>query len=268
MAQRAPTERLVSDVNMDTRLIAFLNKGRRILAAFLLPVILSACATGPDANPRDPLEPFNRGVYEFNDALDAAVVKPVAIAYREVTPDPVRTGVSNFFANLGDAWSFVNAVLQLRPQEAAENLMRFNVNTVFGLGGVLDIASEMGIERTKLDFGLTLGRWGIPTGPYLVLPFMGPSSVRDAAGMGVESSGDFVSSLDHVPTRNSLYGLRLVDTRANLLRATSMLEGAALDKYSFTRDVYLQRRDRLIEDIVETAPFGVSRDDIETESDK
>lgn len=210
---------------------------------------LSGCATGPDVNPRDPLERFNRDVSSFNDAIDGAVLKPVATAYTKATPDLVRTGVSNFFRNLGDAWSAVNATAQLRPREAAENVLRFGVNTVFGLAGILDIASEMGIERTTLDFGQTLGRWGVPSGPYLVLPVFGPSSFRDAAGFIIESRGDIVQSLSAVPLRNSLYALRAVETRANLLRATSMLEGAALDKYTFTRDIFLQRRESQIEDL-------------------
>ena len=212
--------------------------------------LLGGCASGPNAHPRDPLEPFNRGVSEFNEAVDGAVLKPVATAYRDVTPDLVRTGVSNFFGNLRDVWSALNATLQLKPRAAAENALRVGVNTAFGFGGLLDIASEMGIERTTLDFGQTLGRWGVPSGPYLVLPIFGPSTFRDAAGFGVESKGDLVSKVDHIPTRNSLYALRAVETRANLLRATTMLEGAALDKYSFTRDIYLQRRQSLIDDLI------------------
>jgi phospholipid-binding lipoprotein MlaA len=207
---------------------------------------LAGCATGPHANPKDPIEPFNRGVQRFNDGVDEAVLKPVATAYREVVPDLVRTGVSNFFANLRDLWSSVNAALQLRPQEAVENFMRFSVNTFWGIGGLLDIATEMRIERTTLDFGQTLGRWGVPSGPYLVLPFMGPSTVRDAVAMGVETSGDLLSGMDHIPSRNSLYALRVVEARANLLRAGSLLDQAALDKYSFTRDAYLQRRESQI----------------------
>lgn len=213
--------------------------------------LLAGCASGPGAQPHDPLEPLNRSVSDFNDAVDSAVLKPVATAYRDVTPDPVRTGVSNFFENLRDVWSSINAGLQLRPKEATENILRFGINTAFGFVGVFDIASEMGIERTRLDFGQTLGRWGVPAGPYLVLPFFGPSSVRDAAGFGVESRGDLVWDLDSVSARNSLYTLRAVETRANLLRATSMLEGAALDKYSFTRDIYLQRRQSQIEDLID-----------------
>ena len=223
----------------------------RILGLALSMAVLAGCATGPDAHPRDPLEPFNRGVSRFNDDVDALVLKPVATVYRDVTPDLVRTGVSNFFENLRDVWSFVNATLQFKPQAAAENGLRVGVNTVFGFGGLLDIASEMGIERTRLDFGQTLGRWGVPSGPYLVLPIFGPSSVRDAAGFGVESSGDLVSRLNDIPTRNMLYTLRAVETRANLLRASAMLEGAALDKYSFTRDVYLQRRQSQIDDLID-----------------
>ena len=232
-------------------LMSFTSCGRKLLAVLLLGGLLGGCATGPNVDPRDPIEPFNRGVSRFNDEIDGAILKPVATVYRDVTPDLVRTGVSNFFGNLRDVWSAVNATLQLRPLEATENAMRFGVNTVFGLGGVLDVASEMGIDRTPLDFGQTLGRWGIPPGPYLVLPIFGPSSVRDAAGFGVEARGDLVGNLDRIPTRNSLTALRVVDTRANLLRATSMLEGAALDKYSFTRDFYLQRRENQIESLID-----------------
>lgn len=218
-------------------------------AALILVVSLAGCASGPNANPRDPLEPLNRQVTAFNDAVDGAVLKPVAIVYRDITPYPVRTGVNNFFENLRDVWSFINATLQLRPREAAENFLRFNVNTIFGVAGIFDVASEMGIERTRLDFGQTLGRWGVPSGPYLVLPIFGPSTVRDTAGFSIESSGDLVQGIADIPTRNSLYVLRAVETRANLLRATALLEDAALDKYSFTRDLYLQRRESQIEDL-------------------
>lgn len=213
------------------------------LMTVAVTVLLGGCATGPNAHPQDPLEPFNRGVYQFNEGLDRAVLKPVATAYQDVTPSPVRTGVSNFFNNLRDLWSSVNALLQARPREAAENFMRFNVNTFFGLGGVLDIATEMGIERTTLDVGHTLGRWGVPSGPYLVLPVFGPSAVRDTVGLVADHQGDLVQQgVDHVPTRNALTALRVVDTRAHLLRAGELLDDVALDKYSFTRDAYLQRR--------------------------
>ena len=228
--------------------------GRRLCrwAGWLcLAVVVTGCATGPDANPRDPLEPFNRGVSRFNDAVDEAVLKPVATAYVDVTPSPVRTGVSNFFGNLADLWSSVNAGLQLRPRESVENLMRFSINTVFGLGGLLDIATEAGIPRTRIDFGQTLGRWGAPSGAYLVLPIFGPSSVRDGTGLVVDMSVDPVSGMNDVSARNSLTALRVVDTRAGLLRATTLLEEAALDPYSFTRDLYLNRRQGQIDDMLD-----------------
>ena len=212
---------------------------------------LTACATGPDAHPKDPLEPWNRGVYRFNDVLDTNVVKPVAETYQEVTPDPVRKGVSNFFGNIRDFWSSVNAALQLRPQEAVENLFRVGVNTTLGLGGVLDVASEMGIPRTRMDFGQTLGRWGVPAGPYLVLPLLGPSSVRDAAGTGVQFRLNEYTNFDDENLQNSLTVLEVVDIRAGLLRAGILLDEAAIDKYSFVRDFYLQRRQNQIDDLIE-----------------
>ena len=212
------------------------------LALLLGAVLLTGCATVANPDPRDPLESYNRSMTSFNEQVDAMVLKPVATAYKEVMPGPVRTGVSNFFANLGDVWSFVNNVLQLRGEAAASSFMRVNVNTFMGLGGLLDIASELGIDRYKQDFGLTLGRWGVGTGPYLVLPILGPSTVRDTFALPVDMKGNVVSYVDPVSARNSLYALRAVDTRANLLRASSVLDSAALDKYSFTRDVYLQVR--------------------------
>ena len=213
-------------------------------AAVLLGVALTAgCATGPNANPADPFEPYNRSMTTFNDNVDKAVLKPVATVYRDVTPQPLRTGVGNFFANLGDAWSFVNNLLQLRGLEAYESMVRFSVNSVLGLGGVLDIASEMGVDRHKQDFGLTLGRWGVPTGPYLVLPLLGPSTVRDTAALPVDYMvGDLVDYVDHIPVRNSMNGLRFIDRRAQLLGAGTVLDEAALDPYSFARDVYLKLR--------------------------
>lgn len=217
-----------------------------VLAAGLLALaLLQGCATGP--NPRDPFEPFNRSVSRFNEGLDEAIVKPVAQVYQNVLPSPIRTGVNNFFSNLTDVWSMVNNLLQGRPQAAGESLMRFSVNTTLGLGGVLDWATEMGIERQRQDFGNTLGRWGVGTGPYLVLPILGPSTVRDAAALVVDSKGDLVNHVHDVSTRNSLYVLRAVDLRASLLRAGEVLDQAALDKYSFTRDAYLQRRGAVLE---------------------
>jgi phospholipid-binding lipoprotein MlaA len=223
---------------------------RGVLGSSLLIVLalLSGCATGPNANPRDPLEPFNRGVYQLNDAVDRAVLKPVATAYQDVVPSLIRRGVNNFFANLQDAWSFVNNALQFKGESAADSAVRFGVNTFIGLGGVLDVATEMNIEKHTKDFGHTLGYWGVAPGPYLVLPLLGSSTLRDTVALPVDFQGDLVGSIEHVPTRNTLIALRLVDDRANLLKASAMLDEVALDKYTFVRDAYLQRRRSAIYD--------------------
>jgi len=215
---------------------------KKMLPALLGLVLLTGCASGPAANPRDPFEPFNRGVYQFNDAVDVAVLKPVATAYRDGVPSPVRQGVSNFFGNLQDAWSVVNNALQFKGEAAMDSFFRFGVNTFIGLGGLLDVATEMNIEKHTKDFGHTLGYWGVGPGPYLVLPLLGPSSLRDAVALPVDRQGDFVAGVSHVPTRNTLTAVRLVDKRADVLRASAMLDEVALDKYTFIRDAYLQRR--------------------------
>jgi len=220
----------------------------RMAGAVVLAAMCAGCATVPSSNPRDPLEAWNRGAFAFNTDLDRVVFVPVATAYRELTPRFVRTGVGNFFGNLEDVWSFVNSVLQGKPTPAANNFFRVAVNTTFGLAGVLDVASEMGLERQREDFGQTLGWWGMPSGPYLVLPFFGSSTIRDTAAMPVDWAGDIVGNVDHVPTRNSLKALDLLDTRAGLLRAGTVIDEAALDRYTFTRDAYLQRRANLVFD--------------------
>ena len=214
----------------------------RAALAGVVAVSCVGCATRPDGNPRDPFETYNRGMFAFNDGVDRAVFKPAATMYRAVTPAPVRTGVGNFLGNLEDVWSFVNSVLQGKAQAAAQTFVRFNVNTFLGLGGVLDIASEARIDRQREDFGQTLGYWGVPSGPYLVLPFLGSSTVRDTVALPVDMAADIVGNLDHVPTRNSIKVVDLLDTRAGLLRASDALDEVALDKYSFTRDAFLQRR--------------------------
>ena len=210
------------------------------ISAFLS--VLAACATGPQANPLDPFEPFNRGVTRFNDTVDENVLVPVATTYTRVLPSLVRTGVTNFFNNVGDVWNLANNVAQGKVQNSAQTFMRLNVNTIFGLGGLLDIATEAGIDRHDEDFGQTLGYWGVGSGPYLVLPLLGPSTVRDAAALPVDRWGDPISHMNDVAWRNSLNVLNLVDTRAKYLRAGRLLDDAALDKYTFTRDAYLQHR--------------------------
>lgn len=215
---------------------------RRLLAAAVAAACLGGCATGPQANPVDPLEPFNRGVSRFNDVVDDAVMRPVAVAYEKVVPQLMRTGVSNFFNNLVDVWSFANSVMQLRAEQSAQTFMRVNVNTFFGLGGLLDVASEAGLERHREDFGQTLGRYGVGPGPYLVLPILGPSTVRDTAALPVDYYGGLISNVNDIPVRNTLYAMRLVDARAQLLPVDRLLRDAALDRYTLTRDVFLQRR--------------------------
>jgi len=220
------------------------NQTRRV-GLVAVVVMFSGCATRPagiSANPADPFEPFNRSVSNFNETVDNAVVKPVATAYVKVVPSLVRAGVGNFFGNLGEVWNFANSVMQLKAQRSAETLMRFNVNTFFGLGGLLDIATEIGIDRHSEDFGQTLGRWGTPPGPYVVLPILGPSTLRDTAAFPVDRLGDAFRYVPNIEVRNSLTVLRLVDLRSSYLRAGQLLDDAALDKYSFTRDAWLQKR--------------------------
>ena len=208
--------------------------------------LAQGCATGPDANRADPLEPFNRTIFSFNDKVDEAVVKPVASAYREVTPRLVRTGVTNFFGNIRDVWSAVNNALQAKPKEAMESLFRFTTNTVFGVAGIFDVASELNIPKHTEDFGQTLGHWGVPAGPYLVLPVLGPSTFRDTAGTVVDFNGNLLTRSNDVGFRNTVSAVGIVNVRANLLDAGDLLDQASLDKYSFARDIYLQRRRSLI----------------------
>lgn len=213
--------------------------GTRWAGAALTLALLAGCASGPGAHPRDPFEPYNRAMTRFNDGVDKVVLTPVATVYRDVLPWPVRAGVGNFFANLGDAWSAVNNALQLQGQAAAESVVRFGMNTFFGIGGLFDVATEARVPQHKQDFGRTLAYWGIPTGPYLVLPLLGPSTVRDTVALPVDTWGDLAWHADPVSLRNSLYALRFVDRRSRLLGATAVRDAAALDAYAFTRDVYL-----------------------------
>ena len=211
-------------------------------AVLLLAVALTGCASGPNAVARDPLEPFNRGVYGFNEALDSSVVRPVARAYQDVTPTPIRKGITNFFANIADVWSTINNALQLKPAQTLESGARVAVNTVVGVLGLFDVATSLNLERHPEDFGQTLGYWGVPSGPYVVLPILGPSTLRDTASVPVDTKGNLVRHIEEVPTRNTLTVVNLVDRRANLLKATDQVDAMAIDKYSFVRDVYLQKR--------------------------
>ncbi|PLP99276.1 MlaA family lipoprotein [Cupriavidus pauculus] len=223
------------------------------LAAASLTLLATGCATGPNANPADPLEPMNRAVFTVNDKADTYVAQPLAKGYKAVTPEPARLAVTNFFNNFSDVGNFANNVLQGKPVEAVETMMRVAVNTVLGIGGLIDVATAAGMPRHSTDFGLTLGTWGVPAGPYLVLPLFGPSSIRD--GVGVAGS-IFLDPAHYFDTawRYSMFGVNVVNTRTNMLGATDLLSQAALDKYAFVRDAYTQRRQYLLTGGGDTLP--------------
>ncbi len=218
----------------------------RVLALFAACAVLAGCATGPDANPDDPLEPMNRAIFTVNDKVDEYVATPVAKGYRAVTPQPVRSAITNFYSNISDVGNFANNLLQGKGVDAAESLMRVAINSVLGIGGLIDIATPAGLQKHSQDFGLTLGVWGVPSGPYLVLPVFGPSSFRDGVGLYVNFWFD-PTTYAQPAVRNSLYGMNIVDVRTNLLGATDLVTLAALDKYAFIRDGYIQRRRYLID---------------------
>ena len=217
----------------------------RVLAVLLLA---TGCATTGDGDPRDPFEPLNRRVYRFNEAVDEAIAKPVATAYRDLVHEEIRGRVRNFFSNIGDLWIGANDILQGKFYDGFEDWMRFAFNSTIGLFGVHDVASDMGIEKRNEDFGQTLGRWGLGEGPYLVLPILGSSTVRDGAGLVLDYYVDPVSEFRPIRLRNTAIVTRAVNTRADLLDASRILEQAALDKYVFQRDAYLQRRRSLVYD--------------------
>jgi phospholipid-binding lipoprotein MlaA len=205
-------------------------------------LLLQACASVKSADARDPWEPMNRSVYQFNDAIDTVALKPAAQLYVKVLPSMVRTGVSNFMGNLGDVWSMANSALQLKGQATVETFLRINVNTFMGLGGILDVATEMGLEKRREDFGQTLGYWGVQPGPYVVLPLFGPSTLRDALAFPVDMQGNVTNTLADQSTRNALLVTRLVDMRAGLLKTVDAIKASSLDPYSFFRDGFLQKR--------------------------
>lgn len=205
-------------------------------------LVVQGCATVPNPDARDPWESWNRGVFSFNDTVDKAVLKPVATGYQKITPTLVQKGVGNFFGNLSDIWSAVNNALALKGRETGDSVGRVMINSTVGLLGVIDVASDLGIERHSANFGLTLARWGVGNGPYVVLPLLGPSTLRDTAGLPVDNWGNPVNQIGDEPTRTGMVVLNVVDTRAQLLGAGNVMEGAALDKYTFMRDAYLQRR--------------------------
>ncbi|MGS0896154.1 MlaA family lipoprotein [Burkholderia stagnalis] len=221
-----------------------MNKVRIIAATVAASAMLTGCATGPNRNPNDPLEPMNRAMYKFNDTVDSTIAVPIAKGYQKVTPTPVRTAISNFFSNLGDLGNMANNLLQLRITDATEDLMRVAMNSVFGVAGLIDIATPAGLPKHHQDFGLTLARWGIPSGPYLVLPVFGPSTFRDGVGRAVDVRFNLLNYIEPA-ARNPMYIAQFISARSDLLGATDLLKQAALDPYSFVRDAYLQQRKSL-----------------------
>jgi len=228
-----------------TRLLAI--PGRHALPALLCAMLLQGCAAQQARVAYDPIEPVNRAVFRFNETADRFVTKPVAQMYERILPQFVRTGVRNFFNNVGDVIVVANDLLQLKFTAASRDGVRLVANTVFGGLGLVDVAGMRGITKRREDFGQTLGYWGVSSGPYLVIPFLGPSTVRDAVGIVVDSRIDPVWQISDVPVRNSLTATQLVDLRASVLPAEKLLEQQP-DRYSFLRDAYFQRRRNLIFD--------------------
>jgi phospholipid-binding lipoprotein MlaA len=236
---------------------------RRLAAAALAALALSGCATQRAPSPLDPFEPVNRAVFEFNDSADRFVFKPVAEGYRAVLPDVVRTGVRNFFSNLRDPWIALNQLMQGKVELALSDSWRFIVNSTFGLGGLMDVATDMRLPKHNEDFGQTLGVWGVETGPYLVIPIWGPSNARDGVGLVVDAYTylpwwipDWADWSHRVAWQNSLTAVDFVNIRANLLDTTDILEQAALDRYAFVRDAFFQRRRSLVYDGNPPPPAG------------
>ena len=213
-----------------------------------LAAALAGCASTGERDPRDPLEPLNRSIYRFNDKVDQVIAQPVARTYQRVVPGEVRDRVRNFFGNIGDFFIGVNNFLQGKFEDGVSDWARVAFNTTIGLFGIHDVATDMGYEKHNEDFGQTLGRWGAPPGPYLILPFLGSSDLRDGIGTGLDIYTDPLGEVRPYHTEYALWGLRLTQTRADLLDASRILEQAALDKYTFQRDAYLQRRRSLIYD--------------------
>jgi phospholipid-binding lipoprotein MlaA len=227
-----------------------LRKYPQLIALLTLLVLLPGCATlkGPP-DPHDPWERFNRTMYSFNDAMDRAVLKPVAKGYRFITPNFIEKGVSNFFSNLGEVQIIANDLLQFKLLQALADTGRLLINSTIGIGGLFDVATPMGLKKNNEDFGQTLGKWAIGSGPYLVLPFFGPSSPRDSTGLVVDYRYfDPIREVDNIKTRRALYVLDAINLRAQLLEAGVILDQAAYDPYIFMREAYIQRRRNLIYD--------------------
>jgi len=216
------------------------------LSLLFLCLTLGGCASGRD--PKDPFESFNRGMYQLNDTVDKAVVKPAAKGYNAVVPPPAKMMLSNFFSNLNDVVVAVNDLLQFKIAQAISDTGRVVVNSTGGLFGLADVATAVGLEKHDEDFGQTLGRWGIGSGPYLVLPLLGPSSVRDGIGLYADGRASPMRKVEHVDIRNQGYAVNLLGKRSALLDKEDVLDEAAIDRYSFIREAYLQHRQSQVYD--------------------
>ena len=220
----------------------------RACAGAFLVSLLAGCATTNMGTPGDPLERMNRATHRFNDSVDRAILRPVAVGYRDHVPQIIRTGVNNFLDNLAYTTTIVNDLLQLKIKDTLIDLGRFTVNSTLGLGGILDPATHFGIPRNDEDFGQTLGRWGVPSGPYLVVPFLGPSTVRDAPSIYVDVQTDLrIGDYLDTTTEWALVGLSFVNRRAELLSLDATYE-SAYDPYAFIRNAWLQRREYQVKD--------------------
>lgn len=227
------------------------NTAVRWLAIALISLLMAACATPPSAggDPRDPYENFNRKVFNFNAGLDYVVIKPVARGYSNYVPNFMQTTVGNFFGNLADIWTALNNYLQLKPREGTMDAGRVLMNSTLGIAGLADVATPLGLPKHEEDFGQTLAVWGVKSGPYVVLPVFGPSTMRDSFGKPVDLYGDPLGQIDMTTgVEWSARALRLVDDRARALPTTDLIEQAALDPYQFIRDAYLQRREARVRD--------------------
>jgi phospholipid-binding lipoprotein MlaA len=226
----------------------FSNKLRVMLITAAIVAMTGCASTSGYSDPRDPIEGFNRVMFQFNEVLDKILIKPLAKGYRAIMPSPVDKGITNFFSNLDDVGSAINNLLQFKLKRSASDVGRVVVNSTVGILGFIDVASNMNLDKHGEDFGQTLGAWGIGQGPYIVLPIFGPSGGRDAIGTVADWFTDPVTYVEPVRVRNSLYGLRAIDKRADLLGASNVVEEAALDKYEFIRDAYLQKRESDVND--------------------
>jgi len=218
------------------------------LAAAALVAVLAGCASTAERDPRDPFEPLNRSIYRFNDKVDVAIAQPVARTYRRFVPGEIRDRVRNFFGNIGDFFIGVNNFLQGKFEDGVSDWARVAFNTTVGLLGIHDVATDMGYEKHNEDFGQTFGRWGAGPGPYLVLPLLGSSDLRDGIGTGIDVYTDPLGEVRPYHLQYGLWAVRFTQLRADLLDASRILEEAALDKYVFQRDAYLQRRRSLVYD--------------------